>query len=162
MYSWLLTYLLWQLDLYMNKFFDNSKDTSIKTMKWNANAKTTKERLDKLAIEVNGAVKRANSSKATLKRVMMEDIHLEAIWEGRAEEIRKWRQLSRRQKKRWGWPTRAGKRPLLHRLSKTSRPLPNSLQKRLLPQPRQWRTSRPLLSSSMRTSTSWLSLTKRQ
>lgn len=53
----------------MNKFFDDSRDSSTKTAKWKAVAKTTKERINKLSAKVDGAIKRANSSEAALKRV---------------------------------------------------------------------------------------------
>lgn len=52
-------------------------------------AETMKKRLDKFATKVDGAVKRVDSSKAALKRVIVENFNLEAIREGQAKEIRK-------------------------------------------------------------------------
>lgn len=66
----------------MNKFFDDSKNSSTETAKWKATAEMMKERLDKLAAKVDGVVKRDDCSEAILKRVTVENIHLEAIREG--------------------------------------------------------------------------------
>lgn len=49
-----------------------------------------KERLDKLAAEVDKAIKRVNSYKAILRWVTVENINLEAI---RVRQVRKIRKL---------------------------------------------------------------------
>lgn len=63
----------------MNKSFKDDRDSSTEIRKWKIMAETAKERLDKLVVEVDGAVKRANDSEAILKRVAVENINLKAI-----------------------------------------------------------------------------------
>lgn len=73
----------------MNKFFKNNKDFSIETKKWKTAVETLMERLDRRNVKVDGAIKRADSFEATLKRVSVENINLEAIRGSQVEEIRK-------------------------------------------------------------------------